>query len=670
MSTVVQLIILGLATGAVYAVFANCLVAVYRATGIINFAQGAMAMWGAYVMSKLHGDGILVLPVGALQLSDGPLGLWPAAAVGLVCGVLLTLLCHYLVFRPLRRAPVLSQVAASVGLLLFLQALVTIRFGTFSVSMAPLVPNENITVAGVSVSTVSLITVGVALAMCAALWWYFGFTKSGIATRAGSTGELGLRLMGYSPDRLSALVWTAVGFCSTVIVMLAGTLVGLDPTIYTLAVIPALAVALVGLLKSFWIALSAGLVLGGFQAWITYESAQTWWPAWAKVGLTDAVPFLVIILVLIFFGAGIPARGRISEPRLSPVVVPRLRPTTSIGFLVVCALALVFTSGNYRYGVFVTLILIVLALSFTVVTGYLGQISLAQMAFAGTAAFALSKLEQNAGVPFPFSVPLAVVMAALLGVIIGAPALRIRGAQLAVITLAAAVVVQKLIFQNAVFTPLTGNPLEPPHLAGLNFGVREGTDVARLSFGFFVLAMLAVVMVVLTLLLGGRTGQAFLAVRSNERAASSIGVDVARTKLLGFVISSAVAGLGGCLLAYSNSQVTATSFLVVVGLQMLATVYLGGIGSFSGAIVAGIIGPGGIVYILLNQGVDLGVYYPLIASLLLIVTAILNPIGIAGGARLVFDHLLARRNSPAGGAHAGGSDAQPSEKEKVYVDAG
>lgn len=665
MSTVVQLVILGLATGAVYAVLANCLVAVYRATGIINFAQGAMAMWGAYVMSQLHTDGALVLPVGTFLLTSGPMDLWPAAVIGLVCGMALTMLCHYLVFRPLRRAPVLSQVAASVGLLLFLQALVTIRFGTFSVNMAPLVANESFEVAGVSVSRVSFVAVLVAIAMCAGLWWYFGYTRSGIATRAGSTGELGLRLMGYSPDRLSARVWMAVGFCSTSIVMLAGSLVGLDPTIYTLAVIPALAVALVGLLKSFWIALAAGLALGGFQAWIMYESAQLWWPSWAKVGLTDAVPFLVIILVLVFFGAGIPARGRISEPRLSPVTVPRVRPVLGGAFLVVAALSLVLTTGNYRFGIFVSLILTMLALSFTVVTGYLGQISLAQMAFAGTAAFALSKLGENAGMPFPLSLVTAVAIATILGVVIGAPALRIRGAQLAVITLAAAVVVQKLVFQNAVFTPLTGNPLSPPSVFGANLGVREGTDVARLSFGLFVLVMLAVVMVVLALLLGGRTGQAFLAVRSNERAASSIGIDVARTKLLGFALSSAVAGLGGCLLAYSNGQVTATSFLVVVGLQMLATVYLGGIGSFAGAVVAGVIGPGGIVYILLNQSLDLGVYYPLVASLLLIVTAIVNPVGIAGGTRAAYDAVRARGARPRAGVHAAGTATSSTTKEKI-----
>jgi ABC-type branched-subunit amino acid transport system ATPase component len=239
-------------------------------------------------------------------------------------------------------------------------------------------------------------------------------------------------------------------------------------------------------------------------------------------------------------------------------------------------LSMVLTSGNYRYAIFSSIILTILFLSFTVLTGYLGQISLAQMAFAGTAGFTLSKIQENVGIPFPASVVLATLIATLLGVVIGAPALRIRGAQLAVVTLAAAIVVQKFIFQNNVFTPLVGNPLDEPQLFGINFAIREGTNVARLGFGLFCLAVLILVMIVLALLLGGRTGQAFLAVRANERAAASIGIDVSRTKLLGFAISSGVAGTAGCLISYSQGQVVAAAFLVIVGLSMLATVYLGG----------------------------------------------------------------------------------------------
>ncbi|SHH07289.1 branched-chain amino acid transport system permease protein [Jatrophihabitans endophyticus] len=669
---VIQLIILGLAAGAVYAVFADGLIAVYRATGIINFAHGAMAMWGAYVMSQLHSDSRLVFPVWSISLGDGPMGLWPAALIGLVNGVLLTLLCHYLVFRPLRKAPALSQVVASVGLLLFLQSLVALRFGTFTITMAPLVPNENVTVAGVSVSVVSATAVGAAAVICLALWAYFRFTKYGIATRAGAEEELGLRLLGFSPDRLALIIWILVGFSSNVIVILAGTLVGLDPNVYTFAVIPALAVALVGLLKSFWAGFAAGIALGGFQAYIMYLAANTWWPKWAKVGLTDAVPFLAIIVILFLFGKGIPARGRITEPRLSPVKVPAIKLPVAAVAIVVAVLAVTLTSGNYRYGIVTSMILTIMSLSYTVVTGYLGQISLAQTAFAGTAGFALSKVENELGVPFPLSIVLAVIVAALLGIVIGTPALRIRGAQLAVITLAAAIVVQQFVFNNNVFTPLKGNPLSGPKIFGLDLSVRSGTNVSRLQFGLFTLVVLVAVMVVVVLLLSGRTGQSFLAVRSNERAAASIGIDVSRTKLLGFAISSAVAGLGGCMLAYSSAQVEPGSFTVLVGLSLLATVYLGGIGSMSGAVLAGIIGPGGIVYMLLNQAVDLGTYYPMIAAALLVVTAILNPLGIAGGTRIMADQVLARLRGPGRPPTTGdaaGPVLRTTREEPAHVDA-
>jgi len=132
---------------------------------------------------------------------------------------------------------------------------------------------------------------------------------------------------------------------------------------------------------------------------------------------------------------------------------------------------------------------------------------------------------------------------------------------------------------------------------------------------------------------GGDTGRTFLAVRANERAAASSGIDVRRTKLIGFAISAFIAGVAGCLIGYSRGQLSAESFTVFAGLQVLAVAYLGGIASFGGAVVAGILGPLGIVYVLLRGVFDLGEYYPLISGLALILTAILNPVGIAGATR-------------------------------------
>jgi branched-chain amino acid transport system permease protein len=173
-----------------------------------------------------------------------------------------------------------------------------------------------------------------------------------------------------------------------------------------------------------------------------------------------------------------------------------------------------------------------------------------------------------------------------------------------------------------------------PKLFGANLAVRQGTDLTRVTFCFTVLAIVTIFTLLTARILRGDTGRAFLAVRSNERAAASVGINVAWCKLTGFAISAFIAGIAGTLIGYSRGQLSAESFTALTGLSMLAIVYLGGIGSISGAIMAGITGPLGVAYVFLTDTVDLGQYYILFTGVGLVMTAIFNPIGIAGMTRL------------------------------------
>jgi branched-chain amino acid transport system permease protein len=345
------------------------------------------------------------------------------------------------------------------------------------------------------------------------------------------------------------------------------------------------------------------------------------------------LPFLVVMIILFAFGKRLPARGTLQMVRLPDVVLPRFVPWKAAALVVVAVLCLVFFSPTYRFGLTTSLIVAILALSYVIITGYLGQISLAQSAFAGAAGFTLSKLTTAWDVPFPLAILLCAGVAAALGMLVALPAFRIRGVQLAIVTIAAALAIERFVFDNYSLTPATGNPIGRPTLFGLDFAVRSGRDLARLSFSFMVLAVLVLVILLFVRVARGDTGRAFLAVRANERAAASAGIDVRRTKLIGFGLSAFIAGIAGCLIGYSQGQLSAESFSVVVGLTILAVAYLGGITSFGGAIVAGILGPLGLVYTALHQWFDLGNAYALITGLGLILTAILNPSGIAGETR-------------------------------------
>ncbi|MEV0706932.1 ABC transporter permease [Nocardia aurea] len=632
MGQFLQFVFLGLSVGAVYAVLASSLVGVHAATGIINFAQGAFALWAVYVVAALRTDGTFVLPIGSLALGseEHPTPMAAAVALGIASAAVWALLAHLVVFRPLRHAPVLAQVVASVGLMLFIQALVGLRFDTENLFASPILPENTVTVAGALINVSDLVLAAIAIAVAVGLRAYFTLTTAGIATRAGSEDELAARLTGYSPDRLAAIVWTLTGAACGLIGVLAAYTIGLNETSYTFYVIPALAAALVGRLSSFAVACAAGLGLGSFQAVVLWIDTKDWLPNWAQAGLGDAVPFVIVVIALFLLGGRIPARGSLGAVKMPAVRIPRIRIVPTAGVLTVAVLAIVSTTGTWRYGVVTSIILSLIALSLVLLTGYLGQISLASMAFAGTAGFALSKLSDGWHVPFPLGMIAAAVTATALGVLVGVPALRIRGAQLAVVTLAAALAIQSFVFNNPSLTPSQGNLIADPTLFGLDLGVREGTDLVTLRFALMVLVVVAICTLAVMRIMGGATGRALLAVRSNERAAASVGIDVAATKLLGFAVSAFLAGIGGCLIGYSRGQLSAGSFTVMIGLTVLAMTYVGGITSVSGAFLAGTVGPLGVGYVFLNQTLELGEYYDLIAAGVLLLMAVLNPVGIAG----------------------------------------
>ncbi len=372
-----------------------------------------------------------------------------ALILGVVSAVVWALLAHVLVFRPLRHAPVLAQVVASVGLMLFLQALVQLRFDTENLFAQSILPETTVEIGGAVVNVSDLILAGVAIAVSLLLWAYFRLTTLGVATRAGSEDELAARLSGYSPrpsrrhrvgdhrrgngsDRRARLVHHRAD----------------RHELHVLRHPPRARRRLVGRLTSFGIACAAGLVLGAFQSVISWLATKSWWPEWAQSGLGDAVPFVIVVVALFLLGGRIPSRGSLGEVRMPAVRIPRIRIIPTVAIIAAVVIAILLTSGTWRFGVVTSVILSLIALSLVLLTGYLGQISLASMAFAGAAGFALSKLTTNWNVPFPFSMLFAALIATGLGVLVGVPALRIRGAQLAVVTLAAALAIQSFVFNN------------------------------------------------------------------------------------------------------------------------------------------------------------------------------------------------------------------------------
>jgi ABC-type branched-subunit amino acid transport system permease subunit len=253
------------------------------------------------------------------------------------------------------------------------------------------------------------------------------------------------------------------------------------------------------------------------------------------------------------------------------------------------------------------------------------------MSLAAISAILLTHLTTSVGIGFPFTLLIASLAAVPLGIIIGLPALRLRGVNLAIITLAAASVVDVIFTDWESFAGgLAGLKVPAPTLFGLNIGIRDGSHYPRLIFGAVALAIVCLVGVMVARLRRSPTGRMMIAVRSNERAAAAAGIDVAKTKLFAFALSAWIAGIGGCLLAYQLTIVSPVTFSSGTSLALLAVVMVAGIGRISGAVIAGVmLTAGGLLVEFLNVQLSIGNYQLVVAGLALTITAILNPNGIA-----------------------------------------
>jgi len=636
----------GLGGGAVIASLALGLVLTHRSSGVVNFAHAAMGMYVAFAYFEFRATGDLVLPIiglpARIHLLTRPTVV-SALVIALLLGAVVGLLVYALIFRPLRRAPALARVVASLGLLLYIQEVVRLRFpvsGASVVVRRAVLPDDPMSILGTTVTQNRLILAALAIVVTMVLAAVFRFTRFGLATRAAAGNEKGALLLGISPDRLGAISWAIASMLGGMAVILIEPISGISPTTTTLLVIPALAAALLGRLESFGITTAAGIAIGMIQSLILGYAVQpgtTWIPNWLPTtGLQQTIPVLVIIGVLVWRGDALPDRAAIAGRRLPPSPEPRNVVAWTIALVGVVAVMISSSGSEYRHALIISMIFALLALSVVVVTGFSGQISLAQLAFAGVAGFASIRLAENS-VPFPVAMVLAALLATVIGIIVGYPATRVRGMSLAIATLAMALAIEELVLASPSFSGGPAGASAPrPYLFGFDVGVgATGSDNFRPAFAFVCLGVLTAAALGVVNLRRNRTGLRWLAVRANERAAAAAGIDVTRSKLGAFAVSSFLAGLCGVLMAFSVTTLSRTSFMVIGALVAVALTYLAGVSSVGGALLAGALAQGGIITTMNSQqsGSDTDTYVFAISGVALILTAIFAPEGLTGLAR-------------------------------------
>src|SRR5918994_4357715 len=463
MDQVLLFILLGLGSGALIAGIALAVVVTFRGSGIINLATGGIAMLAGYSFWSLR--------TGEYGIEFGTA---PALLITLLVILAVGVLIELVAFRPLRNAAPLAKLVSSLGVLLIAQASMLLAFGTTQKPQPSILPSETVTVFDVSVPVDRFILAGIVVVFAIALWALYRFSRFGLATRAASENELSAMLGGLSANELSMANTLLASVVAGSVGVLAASITQLDAVSLPLQVVPALAAALLARLTSFGIACAAGLGIGIVNSLIDYFSTQSWFPTDMGVplpGTKELIAFLIIIAAMFLRGAALPLRGELIEQRLPQVPKPGRVAPSMIGLTVLCAVALVVLPFDFRQALINSLIGTVMALSLVVITGYVGQISVIQLALAGVAGFTVSHLGMDAGIGFPLAPLAGAAVAVLLGELTAVSALRVRGVSLAVVTLAAAVALVNFGFINSTWGGgSTGSPVAEPHLFGLDLG--------------------------------------------------------------------------------------------------------------------------------------------------------------------------------------------------------
>jgi sulfate-transporting ATPase len=300
-----------------------------------------------------------------------------------------------------------------------------------------------------------------------------------------------------------------------------------------------------------------------------------------------------------------------------------------VGLLIGIAVAIVvmgFTPTVWINSFTVTVTFAFVLLSIVVLTGYTGQLSLAQFAIAGFGAYLAGRIESSQGIPFWSALIVGVVGTALLGMLFALPAVRTRGINLAIVTLGLGSAIELMLFDNPDYTGGVAGTIVP----GANlFGWDINPIAHPTRYGLFAVALLILAILAVANVRRGRSGRRLIAVRTNERAAAALGINVPGAKLYAFGLAGAIAAIGGILIAYTTVSLSYTNFTNFTSITSVGLAVIGGLGYLLGPVVGGTLATGGMWTQIFNAiGSGIAKYVPLISGISVILLVLMNQDGI------------------------------------------
>jgi branched-chain amino acid transport system permease protein len=555
--------IVGLTTGAVYAVAASGLVVTYTTSGIFNFAHGAMGMVAAFLYWELRVN----------QHWPAPFAL---IAVILVIAPVAGALIERFLMRGLHDATFVTSLVVTIGLMLGLVGLANTIWEPESRQLPEFFGRESgFRIVDAFVSWHQVITVAVAITVAFVLRFILYRARIGVAMRAQVDDRNLAALNGGRPGRISMTSWAIGTSLAAVAGILLAPLLQLNVLVLTVLVVNAFAAAMVGRLKSLPQTFIGALVLGMAEAY-----AVGYLPRGGVFqNLKPAIPTLFLFLVLLALPEARLRGARFA--RAARTHAPSLRESLlGAGALVIGAYVLsdvVDDANLLRLGEALALGLIMLSL--VPLTGYGGQVSLCQMTFAGLGAFTMVKLGTDGS---PLALLAAAGLAAAVGAVVALPALRLQGLYLALATMAFAVMAENLFFSDSrVFGGAGTATVARIKLPGISFESERA----------YVMLLAVVFALVGTLVLAlrrGPFGRRLAAMKDSPAACATLGLNLTVTKLAVFMLSAAIAGLGGALFGGLRQSAGQSDFIMFLSLPILLLVVIGGVTAVTGALLGGL----------------------------------------------------------------------------------
>jgi branched-chain amino acid transport system permease protein len=628
----IGVLVQGLVIGGLTALLAFGIALVYRANRIVNFAGGDL--------------GALPASLSVLLIVGGPtLPYLVAFPIGLATALALGAVIDFLLIRRFFKAPRLVLTVVTIGISLLLGGLSLVLPSLFDIETPPQsFPSPfdmTFSIGRTVFSGNDVIAMVAVVALIAGLTAFFRYTNIGIAVRATAEGAERASLLGVPVKRIETIVWVMATVLATTAIFLRAGVVGLPfgQLVGPALLVRALAAAVVGRMERFTTIFIASLALGVLESSIIFSTG--------RASIVDPILFVVIVAALVLQRRGAVARtdersSWQSAKDVRPIPKELIRvPEVRWGMLglraalvlLVLGLPVLLSEAQISL-VAVILMSAIVGVSLVILTGWAGQVSLGQVAFYGIGAAVGAHVTTALGWDLSLAIIIAGCAGALAAMVIGIPALRIRGLYLAVITLAFALATSAYLLNPEFLHWLPQDRIPRPVLFN-----RIALDTET-RYYYFVVGALLLTLAAVRGLRNSRTGRVLFAVRENERAAMAYGVNAVSAKLTAFAMSGFIAAAAGAMYVHHQQGLAATSFNVGRSLQVFIEVVVGGLGSPAGAIL-GVVFIEGITYFKSIFPETIRGFLGLFTSSIgMIVVLLVLPGGLMQGVYTVRDKLL------------------------------